>query len=135
MSVAAATRTENFYFGFSDERLFLRLDARGGPVRRPVQRHRVGADHVLAARPIRAAGVASLAEPIVQMYHHDVPVAPAVKGAGRRSAGIGRPRRSLAVTQGDPVHLYLELIQGEQVLERIPHEGAIETAVPSPDYR
>jgi alpha-amylase/alpha-mannosidase (GH57 family) len=136
MSVAAATRIENFYFGFSDERLFLRLDARGGPARE--QFSDIESVRITFLQPDRYELLVlhpSRREPLVQMYHHDVPVTrAAVKGAADVVLEVAVPWRSLAVTQGDPVHLYLELIQGEQVLERIPHEGAIETAVPSPDY-
>ena len=34
----------------------------------------------------------------------------------------------------DPVHFCVELIQDETTIERVPNEGAIEAAVPSPDY-
>ena len=42
--------------------------------------------------------------------------------------------RSLGRKTDEPVHFYVELLKDQQSVERIPHEGAIETAVPSPDY-
>ena len=42
--------------------------------------------------------------------------------------------RSLARKTDEPVHFYVELLKDQQSVERIPHEGAIETTVPSPDY-
>jgi hypothetical protein len=42
--------------------------------------------------------------------------------------------RSLGRKIDEPVHFYVELLKDKQSVERIPHEGAIETAVPSPDY-
>ena len=44
------------------------------------------------------------------------------------------PFRSLARKTDEPVHFYFELLKDKQPVERIPHEGAIETTVPSPDY-
>ena len=42
--------------------------------------------------------------------------------------------RSLGRKTDEPVHFYVELLKDQQSVERVPHEGAIETAVPSPDY-
>ena len=44
------------------------------------------------------------------------------------------PFRSLARKTDEPVHFYVELLKDKQPVERVPHEGAIETIVPSPDY-
>ena len=136
MSVGTATRTENFYFGFDNERLFLRVDARGGPLRD--QFSDIDSIRITFLQPDRYELLImhpSRPSPIAQMYHHDVPVSrSAVQVASDVVLEIAVPWRSLAVAQGDQVHLYLELVQKEQAIERIPHEGAIETAVPSPDY-
>ena len=37
------------------------------------------------------------------------------------------PFRSLGRTTDEPVHFYVELLKEGQSVERIPHEGAIET--------
>ena len=47
---------------------------------------------------------------------------------------LGIPWRSLAVVPDDQVHWSVELIRGEEVVERVPSEGAIQTMVPSPDF-
>ena len=44
------------------------------------------------------------------------------------------PFRALGVTTEEPVQFWIDLLRNEQSQERIPHEGAIETIVPSPDY-
>ena len=44
------------------------------------------------------------------------------------------PSAASACKTDEPVHFYVELLKDKQPVERVPHEGAIETAVPSPDY-
>ncbi len=44
------------------------------------------------------------------------------------------PFHGLALKTDDRIQFFAELLQGEQPVERIPQEGAIETVVPSPDY-
>ena len=73
--------------------------------------------------------------PIAQLYRCDVPVSRAgVQVVADAVVEIAIPWLSLAMSPDDAVHLYLELMQDEQPMERIPHEGNIETVVPSPDY-
>ncbi|MEX0726674.1 MAG: glycoside hydrolase family 57 protein [Planctomycetaceae bacterium] len=40
----------------------------------------------------------------------------------------------LGVNPGDSIHFSLDLLAEEQSLQRVPHEGTIELAVPSPDF-
>jgi alpha-amylase/alpha-mannosidase (GH57 family) len=136
MSVGTATRTESLYFGFDADHLFLRLDARGGPVRQQwtdidslrIVFGRPAGYELLVLRPSRP-------DPIAQLYRHDVPVSEAeVEIAADAVLEVAIPWKSLAVSQDDPVHLYVELLQQEQRMERMPHEGSLETVVPSPDY-
>ena len=47
---------------------------------------------------------------------------------------VAIPLRSLALETEDPAQFFVELLQGEQSLERVPYEGAIETTVPSPEF-
>jgi len=44
------------------------------------------------------------------------------------------PFRSLGVEVDAPIQFFIELGMGDQVVERIPTEGAIETAVPGDDF-
>ena len=45
------------------------------------------------------------------------------------------PFRSLGrFATDDPIHFFVELLKDDQPVERVPDEGAIETAVPSEDY-
>ena len=136
MSMVSDGRIADMYFGFDTERLFLRFDARGGAAR-----ERLSDVDTLKITFLEPAGFELLVshpsweEPILQLYRDDVPVA----GAGVQAAGdvileVAVPFRDLAVSVDEPVHFIVELLQGEQSIERLPHEGAIEAFVPSPDY-
>ncbi|MBL9125336.1 MAG: hypothetical protein JNG90_16990, partial [Planctomycetaceae bacterium] len=41
---------------------------------------------------------------------------------------------SLGASTDDPLNFYIELLEGDMAVERIPREGAIETSVPSSEY-
>jgi hypothetical protein len=74
-------------------------------------------------------------EPIVQLYHNDVAVTESgVKAAADKVLEVAIPFQGVAIATDDPIHFVVELIKDEQSIERLPHEGAIETLVPSPDY-
>jgi alpha-amylase/alpha-mannosidase (GH57 family) len=136
MSMVQEGRLAGLYFGFDTERLLLRFDARGGTVRErldDVDTLRIAfyqptGFELLISRP-------SWQQPIVQLYHHDVPVAESgVTAAADHVLEVAIPLRSLALETEDPAQFFVELLQGEQSLERVPYEGAIETTVPSPEF-
>jgi hypothetical protein len=136
MSMGTDTVISDLYFGFDTERLMVRLDARGGPVRE--QLADIGE---LRFRFVQPEGFELLVsqpsskEPIAKLMHGGVPVAEAnVEAAADLLFEVGVPFRSLAVKTDDPVQFCVELLRDDQPIERIPHEGAIETTVPSPDY-
>jgi hypothetical protein len=58
----------------------------------------------------------------------------AVLAAADAILELGIPWRSLAVEPDDQVQWSVELVRGEEVIERVPAEGTIETTVPSPDF-
>ena len=136
MSVGTAARTEALYYGFDAEQLYLRFDAPGGPIRE--QWADVHSLRITLLQPDRYELVVlnpSRSQPTLQLYHHDVPTSRSgVQGAADTVLELAIPWRSLAVAQGDQVNLYVELIVDEQAIERLPHEGAIATEAPSPDY-
>ena len=72
----------------------------------------------------------------MQLFHNDVPVSAAgVEAATDAILEIAMPWRSLATAPEAPLaFLRRAACSGDQSIERIPHEGAIETFVPSPDY-
>ena len=126
----------DLYFGFDQERLFLRLDARGGPFRdrlAEVDRLRVvffqpEGFELVVSQPAQK-------QPVAQWFHDDVLVADAgVEVAADLIFELAIPFRSLAVATEHPLHFCLELTKDDEPIERVPNEGAIETVVPSPDY-
>jgi hypothetical protein len=136
MSSTTPGRVEALRFGFDVERLYLRLDANGGPVREQwadidslrIEFREPKGFELLVVRPTER-------EPTAQLFQRDVPVSgTAVLAAADAILELGIRWRSLAVEPDDQVHWSVELIRGDEVIERIPAEGAIETTVPSPDF-
>jgi len=135
MNMAEPLRIERLFFGFDAERLLLRLDAHGG-----IRQHCEDVDtlRIVFSEPEGFELLViepSVNRPIVQMYHNDVPVSAAgIEAATDVIFELAVAWRSLAATTDAKLHFHVELIRNEQVLERIPHEGALETSVPSPDF-
>jgi hypothetical protein len=136
MSMVQEGRLAGVYFGFDTERLLLRLDARGGTVR-----ERLADIETVRIAFFQPQGFELLIshpnwqEPIVQLYHDDVPVSESrVLAAGDVILEIAIPLSSLAAATDDPVQFYVELIKQEAAVDRAPTEGAIETTVPSPEF-
>jgi hypothetical protein len=136
MSRVTAGLISDLYFGFDPEKLLLRLDARGGPLR-----EQLAAVEALRVVFLQPEGFELLVshpawkEPLAQLYHNDVPLAePGTEAAADLLLELAIPFRSLALATDERIQFYVELLQDEEAIERIPHEGAIETAVPSPDY-
>ncbi|HVU85751.1 MAG TPA: hypothetical protein VHD36_00400 [Pirellulales bacterium] len=136
MSMVCEGKIADFYFGFDTERLFLRFDAQGGTIRERL----VDVDTVKITF-LEPSGIELLvshpswAEPILQLYRNDVPVtASGVEAAADVILEMAVPFRNLGLTVDAPMHFVVELVAAEQSIERLPHEGAIETSVPSADY-
>ena len=73
--------------------------------------------------------------PTALLSHHDTPVSGArLEVAADLLLELAIPFRGLTLRTDERVQFYFELIKDKESIERIPHEGAIETAVPSPDY-
>jgi alpha-amylase/alpha-mannosidase (GH57 family) len=136
MSMVTPGQVSDLYFGFDLERLLLRFDARGGPVRE--QLADVDALRVTFIEPEDFELVVSHPshkEPRAQLRRRGA----AVSGAGAKAAAdqlleIAVPFRGLGRKTGEPIQFFVELIKNGQPVERIPHEGTIETTVPSADY-
>ena len=73
--------------------------------------------------------------PKAQLTHHNDSVAHAgLKVAAEQILELTVPLGSLARRTDHPVHFFVQLFKEGKPVERVPAEGAIETAVPSPDY-
>jgi hypothetical protein len=136
MNMAREGMVTDLYFGFDTERLLVRLDARGGPFRE--QLSEIDALRVVFLQP---AGFELMVpkpadkRPAVQLFYNEIPVAESgAEAAADTLFELALPFRSLALATDDRIHFFIELQRGGQSIERIPHEGSIETTVPSPDY-
>jgi alpha-amylase/alpha-mannosidase (GH57 family) len=136
MSMVTQGLISDLYFGFDTEQLFLRLDSRNGPFREQladIQAIRVvflqpSGFEVMVTHPSRKT-------PVALLSHNGAPVS----GAGIEAAAdllfeMSVPFRGLTLKTEERVHFYIELIKDDEAVERVPHEGAIETSVPSADY-
>ena len=136
MAMAAERLVTDLHFGFDCDQFLLRLDARGGPFRE--QLAEVDALRVVFLQPEGfelLVSHPSRKEPNVRLYHNEVPVAESEsKATADLLFELSIPFRSLALSTDEPIHFYVEMLRDEKSLERIPHEGAIETCVPSADY-
>lgn len=136
MSMADEGLVSDLYFGFDTQRLFLRLDAHGGPFRQRLPDldsirilfYQPADFELVVASPTRT-------KPTARLQHRGVRVAEAgVETAADWIFELAIPLRSLAVTTGDPIHFCVELFRAGQPVDRVPNEGAIEANVPSPDF-
>jgi alpha-amylase/alpha-mannosidase (GH57 family) len=136
MSMVTQGYISDLYFGFDTERLLLRLDSRGGPFRE--QLADVQAIRLVFLQPEGFEVVIvnpSRKEPEVQLWRHGLAMAGShVEASADQLFELAIPFRSLARKTDEPVHFFIELLKDKQSVERVPHEGAIETAVPSADY-
>jgi hypothetical protein len=136
MNMAYEGLISDLYFGFDPERLFVRLDARGGPFRErlaEVEHLRVvffqpEGFQLLVSQP-------ATRNPNVELYRGEtvVPLCGA-EAAADWIFELAIPFRSLSRKTDDAIQFCVELVRGGQSIERVPSEGAIETTVPSPDY-
>ncbi|MEO6811777.1 MAG: glycoside hydrolase family 57 protein [Isosphaeraceae bacterium] len=124
------------YFGFSVERLYIRIDTTDGKARdllADVDRLRIGfvnpADwEVLIEHPgstpigsIRHAGDLSSNGATVEVATDQI-------------LELGVPFGRLGLKAGEPIRFYVELLRGETSLDRAPREGIFELTVPTPDF-
>jgi hypothetical protein len=126
----------DLYFGFDQDRLLVRLDAQGGPFRERI--HEAHALRVVFFQPegfeIRVTDPGQK-RPRARLYLDETPVARSrVEVAADLVFELAVPWRTLGVATDDPVQFYIELLENGESIQRVPHEGAIETSVPSPDY-
>jgi alpha-amylase/alpha-mannosidase (GH57 family) len=136
MAMALEGLLESLYFGFDLKRLLVRLDARGGPFReRMVEPDRLRLSFFQPEGLELVVTHPAQKKPAAKLYRDGKVVGRSgVEAAAASIFEISVPFRSLGVSTDAPVQFCVELFRGEESLERVPHEGAIETSVPPPDY-
>jgi len=135
MTMAEPHRIERLYFGFDAERLLLRFDTPGGVHARLADVDQVRITFVRPAGFELLITAPATRTPTAQLFHNNVPVSGGkAEAASDLVLEVAVPWLSLGVNAGQAVDFFAELVHDEQPIERIPHEGAIDLAVPSPDY-
>jgi alpha-amylase/alpha-mannosidase (GH57 family) len=136
MNMVTAGLISDLYFGFDLERLLLRFDSLGGPARE--QLTEIDALRVRFLDPdgfVVSVNNPSHKKPDLKLLHNEKPKAePGLEAAADLLLELAIPFRGLNLKTNDRIQFYIELLSDGQPVERIPHEGAIETTVPSPDY-
>jgi alpha-amylase/alpha-mannosidase (GH57 family) len=136
MNMTAAGLISDLYFGFDLERLLLRFDCRGGTFRE--QAAEIDDLRVRFHQPqgfILTVKNPSHKKPALELLRNDEPVTdPGLEAAADLLLELAVPFSALALKTDDRIQFHAELISGGRTVERVPHEGAIETGVPSPDY-
>ncbi|MDR3636766.1 MAG: glycoside hydrolase family 57 protein [Isosphaeraceae bacterium] len=125
------------WFGFSAERLLIRVDTEGGPARdrlENVDQLRVGFIEpaeweVLVPFPAQP-------KPCGSIHHAGKPSSngTTVEVATEKILELAVPFGRLGLKAGDPVRFYLEVLGGRASLDRAPREGIFELTVPTPDF-
>lgn len=136
MSMTTQTRVQDVYFGFDEEHLYLRIDAREGAVSQ-----RLADVDSLRMTFTNPEGFELLVphpsdgRPLPRLFHHDVPVSESgAKAAAASILEVSIPWRNLGVSPQSALQFYIDLIRDKQTIERIPNEGMITTTVPTPEF-
>jgi hypothetical protein len=136
MAMAQQGLVGDVFFGFDHKYLYLRLDARGGPVRERLAK--IGSLRVFFFQPDGYEVVVSQPgkrAPAAKLCKQEAPLVDSgVEAAADLIFEMAVPLAGLKAKTDDPIHFFLELIQEGKPVERVPQEGAIETVVPAPDY-
>jgi len=137
MALVTQGRLQQIWFGFNAERLLIRVDTATGRARddlADVDRLRIGfvdpADwEILVEDP-------SQARPRATIRRLDEPPCDAsvVEAATERIVELSAPFSRLGLEPGSPIRFYVELLAGENSLDRAPREGIFELTVPPPDF-
>lgn len=137
MALVSKGPLQSVWFGFSPERLLVRVDTEGGPAFErlaAVDRLRVGfvepADcEVVVAQPssLRPTGHINRAGEIAAN-------GTTVEAACGKIFELALPFNRLGVQPGDPIKFYVELLADDASVDRAPREGIFELTVPSPDF-
>ena len=137
MALVAKGFLQGIWFGFSLDKLLLRVDTEGGPAFErlaEVDRLRVGfvepADwEVVVAQP-------SAYRPTGQINQAGQPSVngTTVEAACGKIFELAVPLVRLGLKPGDPIKFYIELLARDASVDRAPREGIFESTVPSPDF-
>jgi alpha-amylase/alpha-mannosidase (GH57 family) len=124
-------------FGFTADRLLVRVDTSEGPARErlaEVDRLRIG----FVDPPDWEVAVEAPAtpRPVAHINHAGAPSSngTTVEVATDQIVELAVPFGRLGLKADDPIRFYVELLRGDASLDRAPREGVFELTVPTPDF-
>ena len=136
MSMASERVVSDLYYGFDLKRLMLRIDTHDGPACDRLSAFDTLRVDFLEPKNLEILVVdPSAPRPVAQLYQDEIPVHTAdLEVATGTVFELAVSWESLGVAAEEPVYFLVELLKGDQTMERVPIEGAIETRVPCEDY-
>lgn len=136
MTLVAQGLLRQIWFGFSPDRLLIRVDTEGRASESLAAVDRVRVGFVDPADWEIIIDCPSTPRPIGHIEHaHDLSSnGTTVEVATGKILELGVPFGRLGVKADDPLRFYVELLQGETSLDRAPREGIFDLVVPSPDF-
>jgi hypothetical protein len=136
MTLVSQGPLRQVWFGFSPDRLLIRVDTEGpaSETLANVDRLRVG--FVEPAEWEIIVEDPSSPWPVGHIDHAGGPSSngTTVEVATGKILELAVPFGRLGVKADDPVRFYVELLQGETSLDRAPREGIFDMIAPSPDF-
>lgn len=138
-TMALVTRgpLHSIWFGFSADRLLIRVDTDGGPAsERLAEASQLRIGFVDPAEWEIVVEHPSLPRPTAHINHagHPSSNGTTVEAATGKILELAVPFGRLGLRADDPIRFYVELIEGESSLDRAPREGIFELSVPTPDF-
>ena len=124
------------WFGFSVDRLLIRLDTEGPALERLAEADRIRVGFVDPVNWEVLLDSPASPRPTAEIRHSDKVSGKgtAVEVAVNKVLELAVPFGQLGLKAGDPVRFYIELLSGESSLDRAPREGIFELTVPSVDF-
>ncbi|WP_406693432.1 glycoside hydrolase family 57 protein [Singulisphaera sp. Ch08] len=138
-TMALVTRgpLHTIWFGFSADRLLIRVDTDGGPAsERLAETSQLRVGFVDPAEWEIVVESPSLPRPTAHINHSGQPSSngTTVEVATGKILELAVPFGRLGLRADDPIRFYVELITGESSIDRAPREGIFELSVPTPDF-
>jgi alpha-amylase/alpha-mannosidase (GH57 family) len=137
MALVAKGVLQAVWFGFSAEKLFIRVDAEGGPAReRLAEATRLRVVFVDPPDWELVVSDPAQARPTGLIHHLGTPSSngTTVEVAVDKILEMAVPFGRLGLKSGDSIRFYVELLTEDASLDRAPREGIFELVAPSPDY-
>ena len=136
MTLVSQGPLQSVWFGFSAEKLFIRIDSDGPARERLAAADCLRIGFVDPADWEIAVDDPATPRPTAVLRHAGEPSGEpgSVEVATDKIAELAVPFGRLGLKASDLVRFYVELLKGDASLDRAPREGIFELTVPTPDF-